>query len=146
MNLILRRMEYKDINDVCRLEKESFSEPWKEADFRNALENVNVCYLVAELSEQIVASCGVRNILGEGEITNVVTDKDKRNTGIGYCLLLNLLEEGEKMGISAFTLEVRKSNEAAIHLYEKLGFVVEGVRKDFYRKPMEDALIMWRRN
>ena len=145
MKLVIRRMDDKDINHVCRLEAEAFSQPWKEQDFRNALENTDICYLVAEVSEQVVAACGVRNILGEGEITNVVTDKNKRNSGIGYSLLLKLLEEGRNMGISAFTLEVRKSNEAAIHLYEKLGFSVEGVRRDFYQRPTEDALIMWKR-
>ena len=49
------------------------------------------------------------------------------------------------MGVEAFTLEVRKSNDTAIHLYEKLGFVTEGVRKKFYEEPVEDALIMWKR-
>lgn len=145
MNVTIRRMEYKDIQDVCRLEKESFSQPWREQDFRGALENCEMCYLVAEVSGEVAAVCGVRNILGEGEITNVVTDKNKRNAGIGYRLLLKLLEEGRNMGISAFTLEVRRSNMVAIHLYEKLGFVTEGCRKDFYQKPREDALIMWKR-
>ena len=60
-------------------------------------------------------------------------------------MLLKLMEEGYRMGVEAFTLEVRKSNEAAIHLYEKLGFVTEGIRKNFYEEPTEDALIMWKR-
>lgn len=60
-------------------------------------------------------------------------------------MLSELLKRGKCMGIEAFTLEVRKSNEAAIHLYEKAGFVTEGVRKNFYEKPVEDGLIMWKR-
>ena len=103
------------------------------------------CYLVGLMEEEVVASCGLRNIVGDGEITNVVTKSSARGRGIGEQMLLKLLEEGTAMGVEAFTLEVRKSNDAAIHLYEKLGFVTEGVRKNFYEDPTEDALIMWKR-
>lgn len=68
-----------------------------------------------------------------------------RGKGIGKQMLLKLMEEGTGMGVEAFTLEVRKSNGSAIHLYESLGFVTEGVRKNFYEDPVEDALIMWKR-
>ena len=60
-------------------------------------------------------------------------------------MLLELIRQGEEMGIADFTLEVRKSNAAAIHLYEKAGFRSEGIRPGFYDKPKEDAVIMWRR-
>ena len=60
-------------------------------------------------------------------------------------MLEYLLEKGRNAGVEAFILEVRKSNENAIHLYEKLGFVTEGIRKNFYEKPVEDGLIMWKR-
>ena len=55
------------------------------------------------------------------------------------------MQEGNREGVSAYTLEVRISNEAAIHMYEKLGFVSEGIRPNFYEKPTEDAMIMWKR-
>ena len=55
------------------------------------------------------------------------------------------MEEGQKRGISDFTLEVRKSNASAVHVYEKLGFRTEGVRRGYYENPREDALIMWKR-
>ena len=87
----------------------------------------------------------MRHIVGEGEITNVVTKNTMRGKGIGKQILEKLLEEGAKMGAEAFTLEVRVSNAPAIHLYESLGFVSEGVRKNFYEEPTEDALIMWKR-
>ena len=61
-------------------------------------------------------------------------------------MLTQLISRGEKdFGIKEFTLEVRLSNMGAIHLYEKLGFVSEGIRKNFYEEPVEDALIMWKR-
>ena len=68
-----------------------------------------------------------------------------QNRGIGRMMLEYLLEKGRNAGVEAFILEVRKSNENAIHLYEKLGFVTEGIRKNFYEKPVEDGLIMWKR-
>lgn len=60
-------------------------------------------------------------------------------------MLTELLDRGGRMGIDAFTLEVRAGNGSAVHLYEKAGFVTEGVRKGFYDMPKEDALIMWKR-
>ena len=60
-------------------------------------------------------------------------------------LLQRVLQEGEALGMNAFTLEVRVSNATAIHLYEKYGFVSEGIRPGYYDKPKEDAMIMWRR-
>ena len=113
--------------------------------FLEMIANENACYLVALIGEEVVASCGLRHIVGEGEITNVVTKGTMRGKGIGRQILLQLLEEGAKMGAEAFTLEVRVSNAPAIHLYESLGFVSEGVRKNFYEEPTEDALIMWKR-
>lgn len=84
-------------------------------------------------------------IAGEGNITNVVIAPEARNQGIGCGMLRHLLKEGEREGLKAFTLEVRVSNAAAIHVYEKLGFVAEGIRPGFYEKPAEDAMIFWKR-
>ncbi len=58
---------------------------------------------------------------------------------------MHLMEEGDREGVTAYTLEVRVSNEAAIQMYRKLGFVSEGIRPGFYEKPVEDAMIMWKR-
>lgn len=82
---------------------------------------------------------------GEGNITNVVVAEEARNKGIGTKMLRHLMEEGERNGLGAFTLEVRVSNAPAIHVYEKLGFLSEGIRPNFYEKPAEDAVIMWKR-
>lgn len=136
-------MEYVD--QVCRLEEEAFSMPWHKESFIEMIEHKDACYLVALKEDEVVAACGLRNILGEGEITNVVTSSAHRNQGIAYYLLQNLLKEGELMGVKEFTLEVRISNIPAIHVYEKLGFRKEGIRKNFYEKPKEDALILWKR-
>lgn len=146
--MIVRLMEEKDLDTVCMLEESAFSMPWKKKDFQDMIVNEDAMYLVAEEEEtgRIAGCCGVRNIVGEGDISNVVVREDMRNRGVGKEMLSALLREAEKRyGISEFTLEVRVSNEPAIALYESLGFKNEGIRRKFYEKPVEDAMIMWRR-
>lgn len=145
MEVNIRPLTEEYVDQVCVLEEEAFSMPWHKESFMEMIANENACYLVALVGEEVVASCGLRHIVGEGEITNVVTKNTMRGQGIGRQILLQLLEEGAKMGAQVFTLEVRVSNAPAIHLYESLGFVSEGVRKNFYEDPTEDALIMWKR-
>ena len=145
MEVIIKPLTEEYVDQVCVLEEEAFSMPWHKESFLEMIANENACYLVALVGDEVVASCGLRHIVGEGEITNVVTKNTMRGKGVGRQILLRLLEEGSKMGAEAFTLEVRVSNAPAIHLYESLGFVSEGVRKNFYEDPTEDALIMWKR-
>ena len=145
MEVSIKPLTEEYVDQVCVLEEEAFSMPWHRESFLEMIANENACYLVALIGEEVVASCGLRHIVGEGEITNVVTKNTMRGKGIGKQILEKLLEEGAKMGAEAFTLEVRVSNAPAIHLYESLGFVSEGVRKNFYEEPTEDALIMWKR-
>lgn len=145
MELLIKPLTEEYVDQVCVLEEEAFSMPWHRESFLEMIENENACYLVGIINDMVVASCGLRNIVGDGEITNVVTAADMRGNGIAEKMLLQLMEQGIQMGVEAFTLEVRKSNEAAVHLYEKLGFVTEGIRKNFYEEPIEDALIMWKR-
>ena len=76
---------------------------------------------------------------------NVAVSDALRRQGIAGKLLTEAMRRGREQGISDYTLEVRKSNKAAVSLYEGLGFRTEGVRKDYYEQPREDALIMWKR-
>ena len=145
VELKIRPLTEEFVDEVCVLEEEAFSMPWHKESFMEMIQNPNACYLVGILDMEVVASCGLRNIVGDGEITNVVTKSSKRGKGIGKKMLLKLMEEGSKMGVEAFTLEVRTSNASAINLYENLGFKTEGIRKNFYENPTEDALIMWKR-
>lgn len=143
--IIIEELEEKDVEAVSKIEERTFSMPWSAKDFLQMINDENALYLAAKSDGVLIACCGVRNILGDGEITNVVVDEPYRARGIGSRMLSELLKKGKQMGIKAFTLEVRKSNEAAIRLYEKAGFVTEGIRKNFYEKPVEDGLIMWKR-
>lgn len=148
--IIIRRMETRDVTAAARLEAEIFSSPWSEQAFAETLQCDYAYYYVAEMAgegtaESIVGICGLRSLSGEGEITNVAVAERCRRMGVAGRMLKQVLSKGKELGIKDFTLEVRCSNRPAIDLYEKYGFKGEGVRRNFYEKPREDALIMWKR-
>lgn len=145
LNIEIRELREEDIEALSRIESESFSMPWSAKDFRDLLTREYCMYLTALAEGEVVGCCGMTNLCGEGNIDNVVVAERFRNKGIAGAMLRELIAKGEKAGITAFTLEVRVSNAAAVHVYEKLGFLSEGIRPKFYEKPVEDALIMWRR-
>ena len=144
-NLIIRPMEPEDVESVSRIEAECFTMPWSAEAYRGVLKDDRYLYLEAVADGQVAGMCGVTNILGEGDINNVAVTAKYRGQGIAFRMLSELISRGEALGITEFTLEVRVSNEPAIHVYEKLGFRSEGIRPRFYEKPIEDAMIMWRR-
>lgn len=143
---VIRDLEERDIEAISRIEQDSFSMPWSANAFRQLLSDSKSIYLVAEEDGIVVGSCGVSDICGEGNIDNVVVDQQYRGRGIATALMEETLRRGRERGIQAFTLEVRVSNLPAIRVYEKMGFVSEGIRPRFYEKPTEDAMIMWLRD
>ncbi len=143
--MVYRRMRAEDVPFISRLEEETFSMPWSAASFLQMIEKEDTAYFVAEEDGQLLGGCGLLLIAGEGNITNVVVAPGARRRGVATGLLTYLMEEGDRAGLTAYTLEVRVSNAAAIGLYEKLGFISEGIRPGFYEKPVEDAVIMWKR-
>ncbi|MBP9997007.1 MAG: ribosomal protein S18-alanine N-acetyltransferase [Lachnospiraceae bacterium] len=161
-NIVIRELTLKDIDAVCLMEEEAFSMPWHKESFIDMINNPDALYLVAEAIDdtcvisanaaqngncvKVVGCAGVISVIGEGDICNIVVSTDYRGQGVGTKLVKALLLQGEEdYGIKEYTLEVRVSNKPAIALYEKMGFVGEGVRPGFYDEPKEDALIMWRR-
>ena len=143
--LIIRKIESKDAEHLGALAQEMFTMPWSTKAFMELAEDKNSIFLVAEKAGEVIGGCGLTHILDEGDIHNVMVAPAYRGQGIATRMLEKLLEEGRKQGISEFTLEVRVSNGPAIKVYEKLGFVSEGIRPKFYEQPVEDALIMWKR-
>ncbi len=141
----IRRLTLADVEEVSILEAKVFSMPWSAKDFANLAEDRNSLYFVAEEEGKIIGVCGVTNISGDGDINNVAVEERYRGRGIATMLLEEMILQGTELGIENFTLEVRVSNAPAIHVYEKLGFVSEGIRPRFYEKPVEDAMIMWKR-
>ncbi|MCM1118109.1 MAG: ribosomal protein S18-alanine N-acetyltransferase [bacterium] len=144
--MIIRELRAEDVEPLSVIEARSFSMPWTAADFARLIEDRNSLYLVAEVDGRVVGCCGVTNVSGDGEIDNVVVDEAYRNRGIATALLRETLRTGYAMGVEAFTLEVRVSNAPALHIYEKAGFVSEGIRPRFYERPTEDAMILWKRD
>lgn len=143
--LIIRKLTEEDVESLSAIESASFSMPWSAEDFAALLTRDYCVYYVAEVDGEVAGCCGMTNICNEGNIDNVVVAEKFRGQGIATALLEKLLEEGDSLGVTAYTLEVRVSNAPAIHVYEKLGFVSEGIRPNFYEKPTEDANIMWKR-
>ncbi len=139
-------LSQKLVPEVAEIERLCFSEPWSEQAYSEAVEKDDYVYLVAKNAQgKAVGMCGL--IIGpfEAEVMNVAVHPDYRGQGIANLLLEAILQAGDKAGITAYTLEMRAGNHVAKRLYEKFGFVGEGIRPNFYRKPTEDALIMWRR-
>lgn len=156
----IREMNAEDLPGALEVEKACFSEPWSEKVYRATLLLDYTSYYVAEITEEglspvfekagfsgsrIVGTIGLKNIAGEGEVTNVAVLPSWRGLGIAGRLMERLLSEAYGSGINTFTLEVRAGNVPAIRLYESFGFQAEGRRRDFYDRPREDALIYWKR-
>lgn len=142
----IRQMTAEDVEDAARLESINLGrEAWSQKQLLDALTRDDTVYLVAEMAGRIVGLCGVQNISGDGEITNVSVSGDVRRMGTGYKMMRQLLQRGYGIGVKDYTLEVRASNRPAIALYEKLGFKSEGVRPGFYEGPKDDAVIYWKR-
>lgn len=136
------RMRKEDIIQIAALEKQVFSMPWSEQGFLDTLSMPNVIFYEAVEADRVCGYCGIYLAADEGEITNVAVDPACRRRGIAECMVTKLMETAAGEGARQFVLEVRASNEPAIRLYEKLGFAGCGVRKHFYEKPTEDAIVM----
>ncbi len=145
MKPVIRPLRAEDVPALAQIEREIFSIPWSERAFLELLEHSYSLYLVAEWEGMPVGCAGLTVLGNEGDIEKVMVREDFRGRGIAAAMLGELLAAGERLGITEFTLEVRAGNLPAVRLYEKLGFVSEGIRPGFYQKPVEDALIMWRR-
>lgn len=140
----IRVMEDRDVPAVACLEEEAFSMPWSEQALLESLHNGYSIFLVADEDGEVAGYMGVYTVLDEADVTNVAVFQKYRRQGIGRQLLASMMELAREQGICVMNLEVRAGNVAAIALYEQMGFVKLGVRKNFYEKPREDAWIMQR--
>jgi len=138
----IRPMTRNDCEQVATIEAASFSTPWSLNAFTDTVEKENFRYFVAEESGEILGYCGFLYVLDEAEIPNVCVKASARKQGIGKQLMSILVEEAAKLGIATLFLEVRESNVAARTLYKSLGFAEDGIRKNFYEQPAENAVLM----
>ena len=135
-------MGHQHLDAIFAIESVSFSDPWTRDDFmEEALYGPSI---VALEGQEVVGYATMRKIVTEGHICNIAVHESHRQKGIGSALLDALVKAAVSHGIAGITLEVRVGNRAAMALYHKHGFKVEGYRKDFYRYPTEDAAIMWK--
>jgi len=136
------------IDEVLAIEEVSFTNPWTREMYLAELQNTGVsfCFLARGDDGRSVGFCSVWRILDELHINNLAVLPDFRRDGVGTALLRHVIREGVARGAKRATLEVRRSNESARLLYERFGFTVAGVRPDYYSKPVEDALVLWREN
>lgn len=145
MNVKLRTMNKKHIDEVLQVGSLSLKEAWSKDALNKEIENPLAKYLVAEVDNKIVGFAGLWKIYDEGHITNIAVHPNYRGNGIGSKLVESLINNFDAWYINSLTLEVRKSNITAQHLYKKYGFIEEGIRKNYYNDNKEDALIMWKR-
>jgi len=148
----IREMTDKDIGQILKIENQEFPNPWSRGIFKQELRRKNAHYIVAEKkkhsffrSSNITGYGGVWIICSrEAHITNLAVDSKYQNQGIGSLLLEELIQLAREAKSAYITLEVRRSNCNARRLYEKYDFQRCGLRKGYYRKSGEDALIMTR--
>lgn len=140
--MILEKMNPAHVAQIVELEKICFSDPWSERSIASELDNQLAFWLVATEGDTVAGYIGSQTVMDETDMMNVAVHPDFRRRGIAEALVNGLVDELKNKGSHCLTLEVRASNAPAIALYEKLGFSEIGRRKNYYRNPREDALIL----
>ena len=135
-------MNETHVLQIAELEKICFSDPWSETSIASELNNKLSLWMVAVDDEKVVGYVGSQTVLGETDMMNIAVHPDYRRQGVGEALVTALISQLRQRGNHSLMLEVRVSNEPARKLYEKLGFHQVGLRKNYYRNPKEDALIL----
>jgi len=140
--MMIRSMTSAHVSQVAELEKLCFSDPWSEKSVASELTNPLALWLVAVQGDTVAGYIGSQSVMGESDMMNVAVHPDFRRQGVAKKLVQALVDALLENGNHCLTLEVRVSNAPAISLYEKLDFVQVGLRKNYYRNPKEDALIL----
>jgi ribosomal-protein-alanine N-acetyltransferase len=130
------------VDAVADLEAICFADPWSANSVASELTNPLSCWLVALEADTVVGYIGSQTVMGETDMMNVAVHPDHRRKGIAESLIRALVQKLKECESHCLTLEVRASNAPAIALYEKLGFTEAGRRRNYYRNPKEDALIL----
>jgi ribosomal-protein-alanine N-acetyltransferase len=140
--LVIQKMSKDDVDQVASLEKICFSDPWTKETFREELQLKIAIPLVVKLEEKVVGYTCLWHLDDQLEIANFAVSPDHRRKKIGEKIMNRILMEAKERACKSIVLSVRESNESAINLYSKFGFVEVGRRKRYYRLPTEDALTM----
>ena len=140
--MIIIPMNESHVGAVAEIEKLCFHDPWSEKSIASELTNKLSLWLVAMEDDQVAGYVGSQTVMDWSDMMNVAVHPDHRRKGIGEALVTALETALRENGSQCLTLEVRDSNVPAITLYEKLGFVQVGLRRNYYRNPKEDARIL----
>ncbi|MBN2286227.1 MAG: ribosomal protein S18-alanine N-acetyltransferase [Tissierellales bacterium] len=140
--LEFRKCTNEDLSDIEAIEKCSFTDPWSKSMLLSEIKNENISFFCLWEGSHLVGYVSIMIILDEGFIHNVAVNPVDRRKGYGDLIVKKTLEYSKNMNLEYVLLEVRESNKAGIYLYQKNNFEVIGIRKDYYRKPQEDAIIM----
>lgn len=138
IDVTVEKMNESHLDDVAEIENACFSHPWSRKDLESQLSLDTSHFIVAAVNGRAVGYMGLQIFSGEGYVTNVAVLPEYRRRGIAETLIAAQMKNDMRF----ITLEVRKSNAAAIALYEKSGFENVGIRPKFYTDPTEDAVIM----
>jgi len=139
----IRALTYADLPRVIAIERRAFPTPWSLAMFVLELSKASGICLAAVNAGRLVGYLICSRYDTVWHVMNVAVDVDHQRRGIASALLAELYERVDDEH-ARFTLEVRRSNDIAIHLYERDGFRAAGIRKRYYQDNGEDALVMWR--
>ena len=137
----IERIVPSHIAGIAALEQTCFTAPWSEVSLANLCGTLGTGFVCLD-DTRVIGYIGLWVAPDEWQITNVATHPDYRRRGVARALLKATKEAAMASGILELSLEVRVSNEAAVHLYEQQGFYKAGARRGFYKNPTEDALVM----
>ena len=140
--MTVERMNATHVPQIAQLEKLCFSDPWSETNIASELDNRLSDWFVALEDGQVVGYVGSQTVIDGSDMMNIAVHPDHRRKGIAQTLVEALETCLRNRGSKMLLLEVRDSNAPAITLYEKLGFLQVGLRKNYYRNPKEDARIL----
>lgn len=143
--IVIRDAHLADIPEIAEIERASFSDPWSASSFRSLIGLPSTWFAVAERSGRVIGYSVMMIAADEAELGNIaVADGDRRH-GVGRLLLDAAVEAAGELGVVSIYLEVRDSNDAARSLYAARGFEEVGRRRGYYRRPVEDAIVLrWR--
>ncbi|UCB52320.1 MAG: ribosomal protein S18-alanine N-acetyltransferase [Candidatus Zixiibacteriota bacterium] len=141
-NISIQRMTQDDIEEIARLEKLCFSDPWAKQNFQEELKHRFSVPLVVKSGQTVLGYMCLWHIEDQMEIANFAVSPDFRGRGIGKKMMEKVLWEAEERGCTNLILSVRESNLPAIGLYTDHGFEEVHRRRGYYRDPAEDAIIM----
>lgn len=145
-HVVIEPASARDLGEIVELERASFSDPWSKESFAAVLNEPAAFFAAARdgAADRVAGYVVAWFAADEGEIANLAVLEPTRRRGIGAALLDAALDEGRRRGADAVYLEVRDSNAAARALYASRKFAEVGRRRDYYRKPQEDAIVLRR--